>query len=474
MRERTTWNRSAAQMKKADPYLMNQDHVSQQPSADDYVIGDPSTFAEDIHPSKDTWEAEYAGGQVKRNEIGMADMRKDTFNHPEKTAADHGLLLKKADLCIKTASMMVGAAGDAAVEDQAVALMHMPDADLINTFNRLANGPQAQVAGQQTVAQQVQAQAMQAQECLANGDVQAAQGCMATMMQQAQECMAQGDVQAAQECLAQVQQVKAAIEAAQQGQAPVAGGMWAGKLAQQKEQGEKKEQEPAKEQESAKAQGQQKKQAQQDEQGAKEQGQGQKKKADQIQTAVQQAVAQAMASIQAGGGQTQVAQAVGQAVAQAMAAIQAGQMPMAQQAPMAGQMPMAQQEPVAFEAEADDAALADMLMMEPGDAGLAEMGIEMEPSPMDAGEMGLGPEDDVLMTLFAAEQGEKKEQEPAKEQGQQGKTAMARTASTRTVGTRPTQGVSRVGGGLGGNAGGDVNKLAALWPSAPDVSDAFR
>ena len=144
------------------------------------------------------------------------------------------------------------------------------------------------------------------------------------------------------------------------------------------------------------------------------------------------------------------------------------------------QQQVAQQGQVSFDAQADDVALADMLMMDPGYGDMSEMGIEMEPAPMDTGDMGmgLGPEDDVLMTLFAADQQKKQqsqEEESDEQQGQQQKKqAMARTASTRTVGTRPSQGVSRVGGGFGGNAGGDVNKLAALWPSAPDVSDAFR
>jgi hypothetical protein len=115
--------------------------------------------------------------------------------------------------------------------------------------------------------------------------------------------------------------------------------------------------------------------------------------------------------------------------------------------------------------------------MEPSldQGGLSEMGIEMEPAPMDVGEMDLGAEDDVLMTLFANDEQGQKEQDPAKERAQaQAKQAMSRTASTRTVGTRPTGGVSRVGGGSVASNGGDINKLAALWPSAPDVSDAFR
>jgi hypothetical protein len=87
MRERTTWSRNsvkqAATSKRADPYQMNQDH--KQPAADEYTIGGPSEFAEDVDDTS-RWEDEYKGGQVARNEIGMPEMRSDTFNHSEKTA----------------------------------------------------------------------------------------------------------------------------------------------------------------------------------------------------------------------------------------------------------------------------------------------------------------------------------------------------------------------------------------------------
>ena len=98
MRERTTWDRntlkSAAMQRRADPYAMNQDHLSQQPKPDKYLTGDPSTFAEDV-TEPNTWEKEYAGGTTKRNEIGEAEYRPETFNHAEKTASlDEATLLK--------------------------------------------------------------------------------------------------------------------------------------------------------------------------------------------------------------------------------------------------------------------------------------------------------------------------------------------------------------------------------------------
>lgn len=143
MRERSTWNRqdvlrkAASINKEADPYTMNQSHP--QPPADEYLTGDPSAFAEDVH-SPGTWKSEYEGGQTKRNEIGEPEMRGDTFNHAEKTATE--VLMKKADLCIAIAQLMLGGkkvASEQLIEDQAVALMHLPDSELLDTHARLAS-----------------------------------------------------------------------------------------------------------------------------------------------------------------------------------------------------------------------------------------------------------------------------------------------------------------------------------------------
>jgi hypothetical protein len=141
-RERTTWNRDevakrASLSKRADPYLMNQDHVKQQPSADEYAIGGPSDFAEDIHPSTNTWEAEYANGQVKRNEIGMPEMRSDTFTHAEKTASEVEMV-KKASLAVAVARAMLSKkATSSMVEEQASRLMRFADEDLVETYKAL-------------------------------------------------------------------------------------------------------------------------------------------------------------------------------------------------------------------------------------------------------------------------------------------------------------------------------------------------
>jgi hypothetical protein len=369
MRERTTWNRSqiksAAMTRQADPYLMNQDHVNNQPKADDYVTGTPSDFAEDVDTSN-RWEEEYKGDAVNRNEIGMPEFRGDTF----KTASE-ALLLKKADLCVKTARIMLGSkAVESAVEDQAYSLMYLPDAELIHTFDRLA-GDQSQDDEEEGQAQQKQAQDQD------QGDDEETQEKQEQKKQAAQ-------LQLAEQC----------AQALQQGQLT---------------------------------------QAQ-----------------DMLQQMVQQAQGQQ--------GQSQFAEDVQQQQAQ-------GQQQVAQ-----GQQPVA-----------DDLLLDDMLAPDPmmDDMGMGMgMDVEMDPAPMDVGEMVLGPEDDVLRTLFAAEGQEQEEQEEqsqgqAQQKQEQKKQASMRTASTRTVGTRPTQGVSRVGGSATSARGGDVDRLSALWPTSPDVSGAF-
>lgn len=402
MRERTTWNRedvlkrTAAMGKKADPYTMNQDH--KQPSADDYVSGDSSSWAEDVAPSD--WDKE-----TKRDEIGLPEKL-------DKTAAT-ALLLKKADLCVKVAQMVLRNASDDAVEDQALAFMSLPDADLINTFNRLAQDEQAPAEQQAEESKQAeqQEQAPAAQEPAA----QAAQEQQMTAMQQAMQAMQQGDEQGAKAAIQQMvteamQQAKAQQQApAQQAPAQV-------QASKKKAQDEQQEQAPAEEQKQAAPQ-------------APVAGQD-------LQAMVQQAVQSALAGM--------------------------------------GLQQQAQQEQAPMQAQADEMLLDDMLA-DPT-APMGDMGgdIELEPSPMDVGEMGLGPEDEALKMLFANddEQEQAQAQAPAQDQKQ---ASVLRTASTRTVGTKPTAGVSRVGGSVSQSktASSDVDKLSNIWSSAPDVRDHF-
>ena len=392
MRERTTWNRDqikqAAQNKVADPYTMNQDHVDQQPKADAYVTGTPSDFAEDVN-KENRWETEYSGGEVKRDEIGMPEKRPETYNHPEKTASE-AVLLKKADLTVKVARMMLPkTATEAAIEDQAFGLMYMPDAELINTFDRLAN--ESEFPGGQFPTAQQQAPVQQEQQAQQQAPVQ----------QQAQQQQTQP---VAMDQQAQLQSmIQSMVEQAmkQQGCGKMANGLEQQQQAQQQVQQAQQQQVQQAQQQQAQQQAQQEQQAQQQEQQAQ------------------------------------------------------------------------QQQPVS-----DDQLLDTMLMGPEGDIDMG-MGIEMEAPTMDTGDVVLGPEDDVLRTLFANQEAQDAEQVQQQQEGgeqkQEKQAGMTRTASTRTVGTRPTQGVSRVGGAAASSqtSSSETNKLAALWPSAPDVREAF-
>ncbi len=382
MRKRTTWNReeviakAAALAKKADPYTMNQDHP--QPAADAYTNGDPSSWAEDIHPAKGTWEAEYTGDQVKRDEIGMPEMRGDTFSHPEKTAS----VEKKAAVCVSLSRRILKNASEEMIEDQALGFMELPDSVLVATFARVT-------AQQEDKEEEKEQQAKQAQD------------------------QQQADKEEQQKKQAQAQQ--------EQG----------------KDQGEKTQDKQAQQEQSQ----------QEDKKDQKQANQQQMVSADQVQSMVQSAVQAAM---------QQMLQAQGQQ----------GQ----------PQMQAQQQQPQMAATVSDDQLLDQLLMEDQGqDQGMAEMGIEMDAPMMDV-EAALGPEDSVLISLFANDESKAQEQiEQGEEQGQ--KQASVRTASSRTVGTRPTAGVSRLGGspssGSGHKSSEEAN-LTALWKTEPDVSDIFR
>lgn len=146
--------------KTADPFTMNQDHS--QPGHDDYVIGDPSAFAEDVH--RDLPDDEALG----RNEIGQPNMSEWNLNHKDVDewnsgdAYDNGdtfaggdkkrqssmqrdaardvyaRLEKKAFQCVKIASAILPGAPEALVEEQAFDLMALPDEAVIATVLRLA------------------------------------------------------------------------------------------------------------------------------------------------------------------------------------------------------------------------------------------------------------------------------------------------------------------------------------------------
>jgi hypothetical protein len=483
MRERTTWNkdeiaRTAATTKKADPYAMNQDHLKQQPAADAYLTGDPSSFAEDVAPNN--WSVEYSGGQTKRDEIGMPEMRGDTFNHPEKTASEQ-VLLRRADLACKIARRMLGAnAAETAIEDQAHALMSVPDAQLVATYTRLTandqqegkesgKDQQAQASKKEQAQQEEKEQMKQAALAAERKDKKAFDAAVtklvAIKVAEEQEKMQQQAGQSQEQMQQQAQGQQQDMQQQAQQDAQAAAWYEAGQQDQQQQAGQQQ------------GQPQQQQAGQQQEKGLEAQ----------VQEMVQKAMEQHMASLkkandpqqqgmqqqsqQQDKGQQQQAQQQQDPMQQQGATFQQeGQQqgqPQQQQAQQQ-QVPAVDAQQQMPPALADDQLLEQMLMPTASTTTVADMDVQLDAPTMDVGEIALGPEDDMLRALFA-NQGE--EQAPAE---QEQKQANVRTAATRTVGTRPSAGVSRIGGaGAPPQKGEDVNKLASLWASAPDVRDAF-
>lgn len=409
MRERTTWTqdsiaKAASKLKVAeDPRAMNQDHLSQQPSHDKYNIGDSSDFGEDVHPSGGTWKAEYSGGEVKRNEIGMPEMRGDTFNHPEKTASlDKTALLKKSNLCVRIArAMLPKSASESVVEDQALAFMHLSDSDLVATSNRLA-GQQDDEDEDEDEGQDKQAKGLPP-EFLEN-------------------------------------------------------------IKEKKEESKDKKDDDK---------GQQSKEASDDEEDEEDEGksQQQSKEAAALKSATEQMqqmaaqMQQMMAQMQQMQGQQQ-----GQPA-------QLGQ----QQSQQLDQQLSGQQDPMVSEDQLLDQMLQDQL----GDQIFAseEPEIQLDGLGMDVGEAVFAAgEQETLQGLFSEGSEYQNALQAAQIQGthvpQQHFSPVAhgaRTASTRTVGTIPSQGVSKLGGaGSGTPEANEVNRLSSLWQTAPNVSDIFR
>ncbi len=422
MRERTTWNRdriaSLATKLAEDPRAMNQDHLQQQPSATKYETGGPSEFAEDVHESGDTWKAEYQGDEVRRNEIGMPEFRPDTF----KTAEDHDFLVKKADLAVEVARSMLGkTASDETVVAQALSFMTMSNEELINTANRMANDDEEEDE-EEAEADEEEAEAKEQQA-------------------QAQQQKAQGQQQAKQ---AQQQEEKEAEEQDEE--------MKQAKKAQQQE--EKKEAEEQEEKKQAQGQQQQAKQAQQQEE--KKEAEDEEEE-DDVQ---KQASKLAQAMCQMSQEQQQ------QLMSQMQQWMQGQQQPMEQQVQVQQDMPMDDEQLLSqmLEPQMSQQQPQDQMMMASDD-----FEIELEAPAMGL-DLTASSEDEVLRSLFAADLEEEEEEEkPAKQA-----STPVRTASTRTVGTRPSQGVSKLGGRTPSDGGDDVAKLSNLWSSAPDVTGVFR
>jgi hypothetical protein len=347
-------------------------------------------------------------------------MRGDTFNHPEtdpgsssargggggarQASLDEETLVKKADLCCKVARKMLGSkAVEAAVEDQALALMNLSDPDLIATVNRLAQD-QEQDQGQDQGQKQAQDQGQDQGQEQEKQAKELPPEFLENIQKKKDEAKDKKDDKEASAKLGSLEQLSQQIQ--QMGQ-----------QIQQMMQGQQEQVQQA---------------------PMEQQGQGQQ---------MQQQQAQTMAELQ----QLQQQQALDSML----------------QEPSNDQM--------------IDQMLAQGQQQQVQGLDANDFGIQMDSPSMDIGEVPMGPEDEVLSTLFANNAEVQNAQQahvlqhgvPAPMQVQ-ATTPQTRTASTRTIGTRPTGGVQQLGGSPTPSAGGDVEKLSNLWNSAPDVSDVFR
>ena len=124
MRQRLSWNldKVAEQMKKADPYTMNQEHANNP--VEKYHTGDPDAWAETPN-MKTPWKGE------GRDETGHPA--------PAKEAVKAARMLEdKALKCITIAQRMLPGAIDAAIEEQATDLMYLPERSIMATLQRQA------------------------------------------------------------------------------------------------------------------------------------------------------------------------------------------------------------------------------------------------------------------------------------------------------------------------------------------------
>lgn len=513
MRERTTWNRNtiASALKKIaeDPRAMNQDHLQQQPAADAYLIGDgsPSEFAEDVHSEAKNWKAEYgADGQTSRNEIGMPNMRGDTFTNSEKSPGespkrasfDVEAINKRAELTTDIARLMCKGASESVIEDQAFDLMDLPMSSLKAMYQRLA--------AQQGDEDEDEGQDKEASDDEDEDDVKAQQQQQAAKKAKKSQQQVEGDDD--EDDVKAQQQQQAAKKAGQQQQG-------------QKQQAQDQDKEGQDQEQSKEAkkggdvppqfleQQQKMKDKAKDKDDEGDDDKGQDKEAASMaksaaasllafpegvsrneaakvlllpiykHLAAKQGCQDAMAQQQLLG---QVQQMVQQAMQQQQQAQQ--QQQGQQQEQMAQQMVQQGQQQMLSDEELVDQMLMDQGQGQDGQMFLAEGDIEMEVPNMDVGDVVLTAQDQELLGQVFASTELSDAMEAAALQGHHTASAphsfqpqaQVRTASTRTVGTRPTAGVATLGGASngGGSSGSDeINTLTSLWNSAPDVSQAF-
>lgn len=145
-RARSTWTkpqaRQAAVERRADIYTMNQEHP--QPSVTEYESGDPDKWAETPTTNKNV-TGDYDGDHVRRNEIGLGEMRADTFSHKDSDKWNGGgkydnqkqAAERKASLAEQVARATLRTSDEKLIEAQATDLMALPAKALVATVQRL-------------------------------------------------------------------------------------------------------------------------------------------------------------------------------------------------------------------------------------------------------------------------------------------------------------------------------------------------
>lgn len=530
MRERTTWSREiiASKLRKVaeDPRSMNQDHIERQPAADAYVLGDgsPSQFAEDVNSGKGSWKSEQGSdGNTKRNEIGFPDFRGDTFNNPESSpgvspsrqaALSVDEVHARAELATKAARIMLPkTASERAIEDQALLLMDLPTSSLKSTLSRLAQEDEGDDDEDEDddEGQGKQAQQDDDEEKEDGQQAKQAKDLPPEFLKNIQEKKDQAkddkgekkdEKKEARSRRAQDQDEKK--QSQQQDKEEQQGKEARARKAQQQDEDEGED--AGQDKEAADQDQDEKKQSQQQDQDKEACGQVGKEAAALIKQAAagllsvpqtsrhaafkamlpmlmksaSQGLGQPVAQQQL---QSQVQQLVQQAMQQQLADQQQQQVAQGQQQQVAqGQEQLPQlaqgQQQLQPLGQDDSQALVDQLFQEPdqGQQFFASADIQMESPTMDIGDVSFGPEDAALNTLFASEpEVQRAIQANALRSGTAAPTP-TRTASTRTVGTRPTEGVSHLGGAVSSTPGGsseEINRLSGMWSTAPDVSGVF-
>lgn len=144
-RQRLSWDR---RQKKADPYTLHQDRP--EVNHEEYMIGGPSEFGEDVHPHLPD------DGALGRNEIGLTNIPESSWNHKDvddwgsddpydnqrnasrrRQAALTRHLETKALQCLRIASAILPNAPEHLIEAQALDLMPLPDKAVSTTVARL-------------------------------------------------------------------------------------------------------------------------------------------------------------------------------------------------------------------------------------------------------------------------------------------------------------------------------------------------